>query len=130
MRAFRVGMKKSKKVIKKSVKKSENKPVRSKDIPATQGMLYRVRDELKHETVSLRHDMNSGFKHIDARFERVEARFEKIDAQFERVEAKLETVISSVHRVGLIVEEQNARNKYVLDGYAQLWDHIKKPKDV
>lgn len=33
---------------------------------------------------------------------------------------------SEFHRVALLVEEQNARNKVVLDGYAQLYELIER----
>ena len=44
----------------------------------------------------------------------------RVDAKFLSVEAKLEQVVSAVHHVAALVEEQNSRNLYVLDGYAGL----------
>jgi len=76
-------------------------------------MLDEVRFELKHEIESLRHE---------------------IKGEFKLVRADAEKVLAAVHRVGLLVEEQNARNKYVLDGYTSLSDRLdkveKQNKDV
>ncbi len=71
-------------------------PRKSKDIPVTQEMLFEVQNRLIHELNSNRSEMN----------------------------AKFEKLLSEVHRIGLLVEEQNARNKFVLDGYTSLSDRI------
>ena len=111
---------------------SKSKPPRkSPDIPVTAAMLNEARYELKAEITSFRLEVNARFKQVDARFERVDARFEQIDARFEQVEASILSlksevakVLAAVHRVGLLVEEQNARNKYALDGYASLSERM------
>jgi hypothetical protein len=36
------------------------------------------------------------------------------------VDSKLEKVLSEIQRLAVIVEEQNQRSKYVLDGYSSL----------
>ena len=79
-------------------KKATNRPVmtyptRAAEVPTTQGMLYGVRDELKSDIRSLE------FK--------VDSRFEKMTAE--------------IHRIGLLVEEQNAKNNIVLDGLTSLF---------
>jgi hypothetical protein len=81
-------------------------PRKSKDVPVTQEMLYEVRAELQHSIVSLESKMESKFKSVDGRFDLIDSKFEK--------------VLAEVHRVGLLVEEQNSRNRFVLDGYASL----------
>ena len=96
-------MKKTKKVI----KKSKNKPVRLKDIPVTQGMLSRVRDELKHGITSIELKMNARFKEVDARVSEMDARFNKMDAKIDNLASKVEDLTSVVHRVALTVEGQN-----------------------
>ena len=118
---------------------SKSKPPRkSPDIPVTAAMLNEARYELKAEITSFRLEVNARFKQVDARFERVDARFEQIDARFEQIDARFEQVeasilslksevakvLAAVHRVGLLVEEQNARNKYALDGYASLSERM------
>lgn len=66
---------------KKSKKLYLSYPIDSKEIPATQKMLYGVRDELK--------------------------------ADIRALEAQL---TSQIHRLGILIEEQNARNRIVMDG--------------
>lgn len=77
-------------------KASIKRPVRSSEVPATSAMLYETEERLTH----------------------------KMDSGFARTDSKIEEVKSEVHRVALLVEEQNARNKYVMDGYAQLYELI------
>src|SRR4051812_30210090 len=73
---------------------------RLKDLPASQGMLQLVRNELKADLRGLRAEMKSGFNGADSRFEQV---------------------LSEVARVGLHVEEQNSRNQIVLEGLSGLF---------
>lgn len=91
-----------------------NTPKKSKDIPVTQEMLYEVRDELIHR-------MDSRFSGMDSRFASMDSRFASMDAKFANIDEKFEKVLSEIHRIGLLVEEQNSRNKYVLDGYEQIY---------
>ncbi len=41
-----------------------------------------------------------------------------------RMDAGFHEVKSELHRVALLVEDQNAKNRYVLDGYTQLYEII------
>ncbi len=70
-------------------------------------MLHLVRSELKSE-------MKSGFKKVDAQFKEVDARFDKMESKFEQV-------LSEVARVGILVEEQNSKNRVVLEGLTGLF---------
>jgi methyl-accepting chemotaxis protein len=115
---------------------------KSKDLPATHGMLDHVRSELKADIRGLRSEMKSGFRQMDSRFEQVDSRFEQVDSRFEQIDArfeqmnsrfsqvdsrfeqidsKLEQVLSQVSRVGTLVEEQNSRNQVVLEGLTGLY---------
>ncbi len=101
---------------------------RTQDLPATQGMLQLVRSESKADLRELRSEMKSGFKKIDASFNQIDARFNQIDARFNQndsrfdaTDAKLERVLSEVSRIGILVEEQNSRNRVVLEGLTGLW---------
>ena len=127
-------------------------PRKSGAVPVIKEMLDEARHELKHEIVSFRFEVGAGFKRVDAAVldvrsdvEKVETGVLKVRAEVEDVKASvlevradieevrsdikwvrsdMEKVLSAVHRVGLLVEEQNARNKFVLDGYAQLYDRL------
>ena len=61
------------------------------------------------------------FRSVDARFKEVDARFDKVDARFDKVDAGIMQILSTVHRMKALIEEQNSRNKYVLDGYEQIY---------
>lgn len=131
----------AKQLVKKTVR-----PKRSGQIPATAKMLQKTRAELKSDVTTLRLETRAGFKKVDARFDKMEERFSGIDARFDTMEARfsgidarfnrvdarfdtLEAMISglqaSIHRMQVLVEEQNARNIYVLDGYASLDARLK-----
>jgi chromosome segregation ATPase len=101
---------------------------RDADLPASQGMLYLVRTELKAEMRAGFKEVDARFKEVDARFNQVDARFNQIDARFDqmdarfdRLEAQMSQMISEVSRIAVNVEEQNARNRVVMDGLANLW---------
>ncbi len=73
--------------------------------------------------------LEARFDHLEARFDRLEARFDHLEARFDRLEARFDSMDvrfsnleAMIHRVIVLVEEQNARNVFVLDGYASL-DH-------
>lgn len=81
-------------------KAKSKKVIRSKDVPATKAMLYQVRDQL--------------IKRMDSKFKAMEARFSTHDS-------KIDNLASEVHRIALLVEEQNAKNNYVLDHLNMLY---------
>jgi len=95
-------MPKAKKKTKKKTPKSRP-PIKSKDVPVTQKMLFGVRDELKTDISSVRFEIKSFRSEMDSRFQKV---------------------ISEIHRVGVLVESQHAENRYVLDGYTSLNDRL------
>jgi len=74
---------------------------KSSEVPATKGMIDETRAELKSDITSLSLEMKSGFTAVDA---------------------KIEKVLAAVHSVKALVEDQEARNKYVLDGHTNLHD--------
>ena len=82
------------------------KPKKSKDIPVTQEMLYEVRSELKSDITSVKLEVQSVKSEL------------KSDIQ--KVNSDIQKVLSAVHRVTALVEEQDNRNKFALDGYAVL----------
>ena len=93
--------------MKRKTRKS-SKPVRSRDVPATAAMLFEMEERMNHR--------------MDAGFHRMRAEFNGLRAEFGGLKAEVSGIKSELHRIALLVEEQNARNKYVLDGYAQLYE--------
>lgn len=110
-------------------------PTHSRELPATQGMLKLVRDELRAEMKAGFHriesrfneqeskfsTIDSRFNQIDSRFNQIDSRFSQIDARFEKIDARFEQVLSEIARLGVLIEEQNSRNKIVLEGLTGLW---------
>ena len=120
----------------KKVRKSLKKIAKASDVPASQGQLEELRSEMKSEFASQKLAMRAIEKRIDAKFSKIDARFSKIDTRFSKFDARMNTfdarfdtlesmiqsLIASVHRTNAIVEEQNARNKFVIDGYKSVID--------
>lgn len=127
---------------KKATPKSLSPILDSKKLVATQGMFFHLEKELKLEIKSTEKRLNSKFhkidarfasidarfnkmearfSEIDARFNQMEARFSEIDARFNAIESKIDKVLAEVHRMAVLMEEQNARNRFALEGYDQLY---------
>jgi len=100
-----------KKNLKSGRKRSPQKP---SEVPITQAMLYEVRNELKADIRSLSHRFDS----IDSKFESIDKRFVSMD---HKIDSKTEEMMSAIHRIGLLVEEQNAKNDIVLEGLSNLF---------
>ena len=64
-------------------------------------------------------EVDARFAAIDARFDQVDAKFKEVDAKFDELRSEMKagfaTLSSEIHRVAVLVEEQNARNRVVLD---------------
>lgn len=61
------------------------------------------------------------FAQIDQRFVQIDQRFAKVDEQFALVHAGMAELTAQVSRVAIAVEEQNARNRVVMDALSGLW---------
>lgn len=98
-------------------------PLRSGDVLVTQKMLSETKGELKSDITSVRLEVKALREEMNGRFAQVDARFTQMDSKISNMDAKLETVIAAIHRTNALVEEQNSRNRVVLDGYTSLYDH-------
>ncbi|HPI40366.1 MAG TPA: hypothetical protein PLJ21_06150 [Pseudobdellovibrionaceae bacterium] len=83
----------------------------------------------KFESIDKRFDaIDKRFEAIDKRFEAIDKRFDAIDKRFEALENKMEArfndLKSDMHRILILLEEQNTRNKFVLDGYTLLYERM------
>ena len=128
-------------------KKIAKRPIRSAQTPATVAMLYAMEDRLtdkmeaglqgvKSEIHGLRsefHDMKSEIHAIKSEIHEVKSEVQGLKSEIHGVKSEvhglkseIHGVKSELHRVALLVEEQNARNKYVMDGYAQLYEMVEK----
>ena len=95
---------------------------KSGDIVVTKNMLDETRNELKSDIASLKLETKSGFQMIDSRFQGVEARFDELKSE-------IKTLTATVHRSLALYEEQEARNKYVLDGHQVLTDRQERVEE-
>lgn len=70
--------------------------------------------------------IDARFQSIDARFMDMESRFTKIDGQFLAIDARFERLESILLGMKAMMEEQNSRNRYVLDGYNFLFNKFER----
>lgn len=122
------------------------KPVRSRDLPATCGMLYEMEERLVHRMDSKFADVKSEIHGVKSEVQGLKSEIEavkfdvqelksdvhelKVDVQGIRSEmyglkSGMHEIKSEIHRMALLMEEQRAENRYVMDGYAQIYDMIK-----
>jgi hypothetical protein len=92
---------------KKKPQTARSYPQKATDVPVTQAMLYSVRDGLESKFMSLEH-----------RFVGLEHRVVSLE-HFVRSESK--NTQAQIHKIALLVEEQNAKNNIVLDGLTNLF---------
>jgi archaellum component FlaC len=88
------------------------KPIRAPQVPVTVEMLDEMEGRLSHK-------MDSGLN-------KVYSEISGVKSELSGVKSEISGIKSELHRVALLVEEQNARNKFVLDGYAQLYELIER----
>ncbi len=81
------------------------------DYPATRGMLDRTRQELKAEIKGVKAEIKGVRSELNA----------KIDGVRSELKAEIASLRASVERTNLLVEEQNANNRIVLEGLQALW---------
>lgn len=90
------------------MKKKITRPIKSSQTPATAQMLDHMEERLCHR--------------MDAGFNRLRSEIHEVKSEIHEMKSEMHGMKSELHRVALLVEEQNARNKYVMDGYAQIYD--------
>jgi len=113
-------------LLKSSLMKRKSKkakaPVRSHEVPATAAMLFEMEDRLSHKIESEISGVRSEINGVKSEVHGLKAEISGIRSEVHGLKSEISGVKSELHRVALLVEEQNARNKYVMDGYAQLYE--------
>ncbi len=94
---------------------------KSDDQPATRKMLKLVRRELIERMDEGFNKMEARFSSIDARFSGIDSRFNSIDSRFSSIDARFNNLEGSNARMELLLEEQTANNRIVLEGLQALW---------
>jgi chromosome segregation ATPase len=106
--------------------------------PATRKMLYIVRDELKSEirsngskTDSLDAKINSLDSKVDSldlKIDSLDLKMNSLDAKIDHLDAKLDARFSEVkadfHYIKLMLENDQANRKIVLEGHQLLWQRL------
>lgn len=87
------------------------------DVPVTRGMIVAMRTELLERIDQGREEAKAANKRLDAKIDSVRA---EMRAEIHEVKAEIHEVKAGVARIEALVEEQNARNKVVLDGITAL----------
>ena len=102
---------------------SPQKPIRAPQVPVTVEMMSemegRLADKIDSGLSCIRGEM-SGMK------SELKSEISGVKSEISGIKSEIFGVKSELHRVALLVEEQNARNKFVLDGYAQLYELIER----
>ena len=66
------------------------------------------------------------FDSIDKRFDSIDKRFDSVDKRFDSIDQKIDSVRDElkgeIHEVKLLNEEQNSRNKFVIDQYVSVYE--------
>lgn len=124
-------------------KKKIRTPIRSSEVPVTQAMLYGVRDELKAFVKAQNHDTKAEFKSemsglktefgdfksevrteingLKSEINDLKSDVGGLHIKLHSVDAKIYGLQSEVHKLAVLIEEQNARNIIVLDGLTGLF---------
>ncbi len=102
------------------------------EIHEVKAEIHEIKSEV-HEVKSEIHGVKAEIHEVKSEIHGVKAEIHEVRAEIHEVKAGLAKLDKSVHRVALLVEEQNNRNKIVLDGLAQLFtrqDRIEKKLDT
>ena len=96
--------------------KKSKEPLTHSNIPATVGLVHEVRKELKAEIRGVGRKVDSLESKIDSLEGKIGS-FEKRMISFEaRMESKHSETMSVAHGTKILIEEQRAENRIVLDG--------------
>ena len=104
--------------------------MRDDKVPVTLKLLDLRMAEVKGEVTTHRLETKAEFAKIDARFEQIDQRFTSIDQKFDgkfntliaHMDAKFEALYTLNTKTLAFVEEQNARNRFALDGYTLVYE--------
>lgn len=109
---------------KKTASKLLRSPKRDAELFVTKRLLDLTKSELNSNIASLRMEMKAGFSKMDARFTEVDSEFAAIRSELSEVKSTLASLDAKFDKMLVIVEEQNVRNKVVLDSYGLVYDKL------
>ena len=104
----------------KKLDKTNLKKLRHKDVPATVGLVLQVSKELMSETRGIRHEVSSFREKMCGEIDSVRGEISSVRGEIgslhHDMKAMESKMFSSVHGIRVLMEEQRAENKVVLDG--------------
>jgi chromosome segregation ATPase len=65
--------------------------------------------------------MDKRFDAMDARFDRIEKRLDKLEARFDKIDGYFAELKADIYSMKTMLGEQTSQNRFVLDGYSQLY---------
>jgi chromosome segregation ATPase len=92
------------------------------ELPATRAMFTGMRTELLDRIDQSKNELRAEIHGVKAEVAGVKAEIHGVKAEIHGVKAEVAGLKAEVARVAFLVEEQNARNKIVLDGLAAYID--------
>ncbi len=115
--------------------KSKAPILKTSDLPVTQLMLTTLHKQIKSDVKSTEkhleskinqveskiNQVESKINQVESKINQVESKINQVESKINQVESKIELVLSEVHRIAVLMEEQNSRNKFVLDGYDSIY---------
>ena len=102
------------------------KPLRSPQVPVTVEMLNEMEGRLSHKIDFGLAAVRAEISGVKSEIFGLKSETSGIKSEIFGIKSEISGIKSELHRVALLVEEQNARNKFVLDGYAQLYELIER----
>jgi len=90
------------------------------EVPVTRGMLTGLRTELLQRIDQGREEAKAENRKLDGKIDALRAEIHEVKAEIHEVKAEIHEVKAGMARIEVLVEEQNARNRIVLDGIAAL----------
>jgi chromosome segregation ATPase len=107
--------------------KAKSSALVADEVPVTRGMLSGVRSELLQRIDQGREEARADSRKLDAKIDGVRAEVHDLRAEVHEMRAEVHGVKAEIHevkagmaRIEVLVEEQNARNRIVLDGITAL----------
>ena len=89
-----------------------------KEVPVTYGQLNAIKKHISYTSSSLRQEMKSLLKRMDSLDSRMDSLEQKMESRFNLMNARFDQILSEIHQIKAQTEEQNARNKVVMDSQA------------
>jgi chromosome segregation ATPase len=100
-------------------------PHKADDVPVTRAMLGSVRAEVLERIDRAREEAKADARRLDGKIDDVKAEVQQVrtelKAEIHEVKAGMHAIQGQMARIEFLVEEQNARNKVVLDGITALF---------